>query len=113
MAEGFSKVRIDNEIYQINKVPLLEKNKKHNISVLVDQLLIDMTKDCRQRLTESIETALRFSKGSVDIVSEENEYRLSNKHSCPICDYSVQELEPKYFPSTIQVVLAQIVMVLE
>ena len=97
MAEGFSKVRIDNEIYQINKVPLLEKNKKHNISVLVDQLINDTTKDCRQRLTESIETALRFSKGSVDIVSEENEYRLSNKHSCPICDYSVQELEPKIF----------------
>ena len=44
MAEGFSKVRIDNEIYQINKVPLLEKNKKHNISVLVDQLIIDTTK---------------------------------------------------------------------
>ena len=97
MAEGFSKVRVDNEIYQINKVPLMEKNKKHNISVLVDQLMIDENKDCRQRLTESIETALRFSKGSVDIVSEENEYRLSNKHSCPICDYSVQELEPKIF----------------
>lgn len=97
MAEGFSKVRINEEIYTINKVPLLEKNKKHNISVLVDQLVIDKTDDCKQRLTESIETALRFSKGSVDIVSEENEYRLSNKHSCPICDYSVQELEPKIF----------------
>ena len=97
MAEGFSKVRINDEIYTINKVPLLEKNKKHNISVLVDQLMIDKTDDCKQRLTESIETALRFSKGSVDIVSEENEYRLSNKHSCPICDYSVQELEPKIF----------------
>ena len=46
MAEGFSKVRVDNEIYQINKVPLLEKNKKHNISVLVDQLIIDENKDC-------------------------------------------------------------------
>ena len=97
MAEGFSKVRIDNEIYAINKVPLLEKNKKHNISVLVDQLIIDKTKDCRQRLTESIETALRFSQGSVDIASNENEYRLSNKHSCPKCDFSVQELEPKIF----------------
>ena len=97
MAEGFSKVRVDNEIYAINKVPLLEKNKKHNISVLVDQLIIDKTKDCRQRLTESIETALRFSQGSVDIASNENEYRLSNKHSCPKCNFSVQELEPKIF----------------
>ena len=97
MAEGFSKVRVDDEIYTINKVPLLEKNKKHNISVLVDQLNIDKTKDCRQRLTESIETALRFSQGSVDIASNENEYRLSNKHSCPKCDFSVQELEPKIF----------------
>ena len=97
MAEGFSKVRVDDEIYAINKVPLLEKNKKHNISVLVDLLIIDKSKDCRQRLTESIETALRFSQGSVDIASNENEYRLSNKHSCPKCDYSVQELEPKIF----------------
>jgi excinuclease ABC subunit A len=97
MAEGFSKVRVDNEIYAINKVPLLEKNKKHNISVLVDQLIIDKTKDCRQRLTESIETALRFSQGCVDIASNQNEYRLSNKHSCPKCDFSVQELEPKIF----------------
>ena len=97
MAEGFSKVRVDDEIYAINKVPLLEKNKKHNISVLVDQLIIDKTKDCRQRLTESIETALRFSQGSVDIASNENEYRLSNKHSCPKCNFSVQELEPKIF----------------
>ena len=97
MAEGFSKVRVDNEIYMINKVPLLEKNKKHNISVLVDQLLIDDSKDCKQRLTESIETAIRFSNGSVDIAGNENEYRLSNRHSCPKCNYSVQELEPKIF----------------
>ena len=97
MAEGFSKVRIDQEIYQINKVPLLEKNKKHNISVLVDQLVIDESNDCRQRLTESIETALRFSKGSVDIAGKSNEYRLSNKHACPKCNFSIQELEPKIF----------------
>ena len=97
MAEGFSKVKIDNEMYQINKVPILERNVKHNISVLVDQLKIDNSKDCKQRLTESIETALTFSDGSVDISSEKKEYRLSNKHSCPKCNYSVQELEPKFF----------------
>ena len=97
MAEGFSKVRINDEIYAINKVPLLEKNKKHNISVLVDQLMIEKTNDCKQRLTESIETAIRFSNGSVDIVGIDKEYRLSNKHSCPKCNYSVQELEPKIF----------------
>ena len=97
MAEGFSKVKIDNEIYIINKVPLLEKNKKHSISVLVDELIIDTTNDCKQRLTESIETAIRFSNGSLDIVSSNKEYRLSNKHSCPKCNFSIQELEPKIF----------------
>ena len=81
MAEGFTKVSIDEEIYQINKVPVLEKNIKRNISVLVDQLLIDDQDDCRQRLTESIETALRFSNGSVDIQSGNEKFRLSNKHS--------------------------------
>ena len=97
MAEGFSKVQINGQIYVINKVPILEKNKKHNISVLVDQLIIDKTNDCKQRLTESIETALRFSNGSVDISGEDAEYRLSNKHSCPKCNFSIQELEPKIF----------------
>ena len=113
MAEGFSKVKIDNEMYQINKVPILERNVKHNISVLVDQLKIDNSKDCKQRLTESIETALTFSDGSVDISSEKKEYRLSNKHSCPKCNYSVQELEPKIFLLITQVVLVRSVMGLE
>ena len=89
--------RQDEEIYQINKVPVLEKNIKRNISVLVDQLLIDDQDDCRQRLTESIETALRFSNGSVDIQSGNEKFRLSNKHSCPVCNFSLQELEPKIF----------------
>ena len=97
MAEGFTKIKIDNEIYPINKVPMLEKNIKHNISVLVDQLKISDEKDCKQRLTESIETALKFSSGSVDISSEKETISLSNKHACPKCQYSVQELEPKIF----------------
>jgi len=97
MAEGFSKVRINDQLYMINKVPLLEKNKKHNISVLVDQLVIEKTNDCKQRLTESIETAIRFSNGSIDIIGKDGEYRLSNKHSCPKCNFSLQELEPKIF----------------
>jgi excinuclease ABC subunit A len=48
MAEGFTKVKVDNEVYAINKVPILEKNIKHNISVLVDQLRIENNKDCKQ-----------------------------------------------------------------
>jgi len=97
MAEGFTKVKVDNEIYAINKVPILEKNIKHNISVLVDNLLIENDKDCKQRLTESLETSIKFSGGSVDIFCDERSYRLSNKHACPKCNFSVQELEPKIF----------------
>jgi len=97
MAEGFTKVKVDNEVYAINKVPILEKNIKHNISVLVDQLRIENNKDCKQRLIESLETSIRFSGGSVDIFADTRNYRLSNKHACPKCNYSVQELEPKIF----------------
>ncbi|MDA0345152.1 MAG: excinuclease ABC subunit UvrA [Proteobacteria bacterium] len=97
MAEGFTKVKVDNEVYAINKVPILEKNIKHNISVLVDQLIIENNKDCKQRLIESLETSIKFSGGSVDIFSDTRNYRLSNKHACPKCNYSVQELEPKIF----------------
>lgn len=97
MAEGFTKVKVDNEVYAINKVPILEKNIKHNISVLVDQLIIENNKDCKQRLIESLETSIKFSGGSVDIFVDTRNYRLSNKHACPKCNYSVQELEPKIF----------------
>ena len=97
MAEGFTKVKVDNEVYALNKVPILEKNIKHNISVLVDQLIIENNKDCKQRLIESLETSIRFSGGSVDIFADTRNYRLSNKHACPKCNYSVQELEPKIF----------------
>ena len=97
MAEGFTKVKVDNEVYAINKVPILEKNIKHNISVLVDQLRIENNKDCKQRLIESLETSIKFSGGSVDIFADTRNYRLSNKHACPQCNYSVQELEPKIF----------------
>jgi len=97
MAEGFTKVKVDNEVYAINKVPILEKNIKHNISVLVDQLIIENNKDCKQRLIESLETSIRFSGGSVDVFADTRNYRLSNKHACPKCNYSVQELEPKIF----------------
>jgi excinuclease ABC subunit A len=97
MAEGFTKVKVDNEVYAINKVPILEKNIKHNISVLVDQLRIENNKDCKQRLIESLETSIKFSGGSVDIFADTRNYRLSNKHACPKCNYSVQELEPKIF----------------
>ena len=97
MAEGFTKVKVDNEVYAMNKVPILEKNIKHNISVLVDQLIIENNKDCKQRLIESLETSIRFSGGSVDIFADTRNYRLSNKHACPKCNYSVQELEPKIF----------------
>ena len=97
MAEGFTKVKVDNEVYAMNKVPILEKNIKHNISVLVDQLIIENNKDCKQRLIESLETSIRYSGGSVDIYADTRNYRLSNKHACPKCNYSVQELEPKIF----------------
>ena len=74
MAEGFTKVSIDEEIYQINKVPVLEKNIKRNISVLVDQLLIDDQDDCRQRLTESIETVRVSADSSNSSSSTANTY---------------------------------------
>ena len=65
--------------------------------MLVDQLRIENNKDCKQRLIESLETSIKFSGGSVDIFADTRNYRLSNKHSCPKCNYSVQELEPRFF----------------
>ncbi len=94
--DGYVRVRIDGEIYDITEVPELEKNKKHTIEVIMDRLII---KDgIRTRLFDSVEQALRFSDGYmiVDIIDGEQLY-FNEHYACPLCDFTIDALEPRLF----------------
>ncbi|MBR6690638.1 MAG: excinuclease ABC subunit UvrA [Bacilli bacterium] len=94
--DGYSRVRIDNNEYELNEEINLEKNKKHNIDVVIDRLIIK--EDIRSRLNEAIELACKLSKGKcvIDVVGSE-EIVMSEKYACPDCDFSLPELEPRLF----------------
>ena len=96
LKDGYSRVRIDNEDYELEEVKELEKNKKHNIDVVVDRLI--MKEDIRSRLYGSIETASKLAHGKVVIdVIGSDEIVMSEKYACPDCDFSLPELEPRMF----------------
>ena len=94
--DGYTRLRIDGEEYEIDQEIDLEKNKKHNIDVVVDRLI--MKEDIRSRLYESIETATKLAHGKVviDVIGGE-EIVMSEKYACPDCDFSLPELEPRMF----------------
>lgn len=96
LKDGYIRVRIDNEEYDLGTEINLDKNKKHNIDVVVDRLIIK--DDIRSRLYESIEMAAKLSRGKVVIdVIGDNEIVMSEKYACPDCDFSLPELEPRMF----------------
>ena len=93
--DGFNRVRVDGAIMTLEEVPALEKNKKHSIDIVIDRLIIKP--DIRSRVFESIETALNFSRGLLIILTSDGERLLSDKHTCPICGFSVPRVEPRLF----------------
>ncbi len=101
--EGFARVRVDGEVHQLTQPPTLDKQKKHSIDVIIDRLAVKPS--VKQRLTDSVETALRLAQGvvSIDFVDEPEgsatrERRYSEKLACPNDhDISVEELEPRQF----------------
>lgn len=94
--EGYVRVNVDGELRDLSDDIILEKNKKHNISVVIDRLVIK--EGIRGRLFSSLETASNLSHGKVviDVVGGED-IVLSEKFACPYCDYSLDELEPRIF----------------
>ena len=94
--DGYVRVIIDNEEYELGEEINLEKNKKHFIEVIIDRLIIK--EDIRSRLYESIELASKLSKGKVviDVVGGEK-IVMSENYACPECDFSLPELEPRLF----------------
>jgi len=96
-AQGFTRVRIDGAVHELDAAPRLAKNSKHTIEVVIDRLRARA--DAKQRLAESFETALRHADGRALVVEADSgkEHLFSAKFSCPACDYSLPELEPRLF----------------
>ena len=94
--EGYSRVKVNGEVKDLSEDIVLEKNKKDNISVVIDRLIIK--NDIRSRLYESLETATKLSRGKViiDVIGKE-EIIFSENFACPYCNYSLKELEPRIF----------------
>lgn len=98
--DGFIRARIDGEICDLSDPPDLALREKHNIDLIVDR--IKVRQDLKQRLADSFETALKYSEGlavacPMDEHKKEDEILFSSHYSCPICGYSIPELEPRDF----------------
>ena len=97
-AQGYVRARVDGTVYDLDEVPELGLRIKHTIEVVVDRFKV--RPDLKQRLAESFETALNLANGVARVLSMEDdsvELAFSSKFSCPVCGYSLQELEPRLF----------------
>jgi len=96
-AQGFTRVRVDGAIHELEAAPRLPRQSKHSIEVVVDRLSV--RPEIKQRLAESLETALRLSDGKVIVFETETKKQklFSSRFSCPLCDYALPELEPRLF----------------
>ena len=96
-AQGFVRVRVDGKVVDIDSVPKLSKTRKHTVEIVIDR--VKVRPDIKQRLAESFETALRHADGRALAVEMDggHEHLFSARFACPICSYSLPELEPRLF----------------
>jgi excinuclease ABC subunit A len=98
-AQGFVRARVDGAVYDLDAVPPLTLRQKHTIEAVIDRFR--PREDIKQRLAESFETALRLGDGLAIVVDMDDpkasEQLYSSRYSCPVCDYSLPELEPRLF----------------
>ena len=96
LKDGYIRARIDGEVYNLDEEIELEKNKKHDIDLLIDRIILKP--DSRSRLTEAIELSCKKADGKCKIVVDGEEvFYFSEKYACKYCNYTVSELEPRIF----------------
>ena len=94
--EGFVRVRVDGEVYELTDDIEIDRKKKHNIELVVDRLVVK--EEIRTRLTESVETALKYANNLVVIdILGDKEILYSQNYACPDCNISIEELTPRMF----------------
>ena len=94
MKEGYLRVRVDGEIRLLEEMEPLEKNKKHDIEVVVDRIV---KSDDRSRYYDSLQTALNLADGMASVLTPDTELLFSSNYACKICGFTVPKLEPKLF----------------
>ena len=98
-AQGYVRARVDGVLYELDDVPALALRQKHSIDAVIDRF--KPREDIKQRLAESFETALKLGDGSAELAPMDDadtpSILFSAKYSCPVCDYSLTELEPRLF----------------
>lgn len=92
---GFLRLRVDGEFVLLDEMLPLEKNKRHDIDIVVDRLVIK--EDIRARVADDVDLALDYGHGEIIIFSDKGERLLSSNHTCPECGFSVPKLEPRLF----------------
>ena len=93
--DGYTRVYIDEEMYELDEEITIDKNKKHNILVVIDRL--KLREDIRSRLYESLETACNLSDGKIYVDINDERLLFSEHYACPYCDFTVGKLEPALF----------------
>ncbi|HXZ53647.1 MAG TPA: excinuclease ABC subunit UvrA [Burkholderiales bacterium] len=96
-AQGFTRVRVDGKVFELDAAPRLAKNVKHSVDVVIDR--VKLRPEVKQRLAESFETALRHAEGRAVAVETDSgrEHLFSSRFACPACSYALAELEPRLF----------------
>ncbi|MCX4286126.1 MAG: ABC-ATPase UvrA, partial [Clostridia bacterium] len=93
--QGFMRVIVDGNMYTLDEEIKLEKNNKHNISVVIDRLVVKA--EMNTRLSDSIETALKLAEGLVVVSADGVDTTYSDKFACPECGFTLEEMEPRSF----------------
>lgn len=95
--QGYQRIKVDGEIYNLDDVPALSKTLKHDIEVVVDRLVIKP--EIQERLTQSVETALKISDGILYVENYETHEKtiFSSKFACPVSGFTIEEIEPRLF----------------
>ena len=94
--EGFVRIRVDGKLKDLSEKIILDKNKKHDIEVVIDRIIID--EDIKERITDSIELGLKMGSGLIIVnILPKKEHLYSENFSCPKCDLSIEEISPRMF----------------
>ena len=94
---GFQRIKINNTLYDIEEIPIIDKNTNNTLEVVVDRIIIK--KDLSQRLSESVEIALNLSDGLINVenIDDKNITTYSSKFACPVSGFTIEEIEPRLF----------------
>ncbi len=94
---GFLRIRIDGQIYDLDDNIEINKNEKHNIDLVVDRIILNNDNETKQKITQSIEIALKEGNDSLVVNINDNDYLFNRNYSCGTCGFSIPELEPRLF----------------